>query len=95
MPRRISEDQTRKEMIDPQLEKAGWYLRDHSKVKIEIPVDGYDAEPWNGVTDYCLYHENGEVLAVVEAQLVYYVTEIEKHQSFRPFGFLVQAFDGR
>jgi len=61
----ISEERTRKEMIDPQLEKAGWYLRDHSKVKTEIPVDGYDAEPFNGITDYCLYRENGEVLAVV------------------------------
>ncbi len=59
--RKISEEITRKEMIDPQLEQAGWYLRDHSKVKIEIPVDGYDAEPWNGVSDYCLYRENGEV----------------------------------
>jgi type I site-specific restriction endonuclease len=68
MPRQISEELTRKEMIDPQLEKAGWYLRDQSKVKIEIPVDGYDAEPWNGVSDYCLYRENGEVLAVVEAK---------------------------
>ena len=69
MPRQISQDLTRKEMIDPQLEKAGWYLRDHAKehakVKTEIPVDGYDAEPWNGVSDYCLYRENGEVLAVV------------------------------
>lgn len=103
MPRKISEADTRKEMIDPQLERAGWYLRDHSKVKIEIPVDGYDAEPWNGVTDYCLYRENGEVLAVVEAkktavdvrlaeaQLTHYVTEIEKHQSFRPFGFLANG----
>jgi type I restriction enzyme R subunit len=92
-------------MIDPQLEHAGWYLRDHSKVKIEIPVDGYDAEPWNGVSDYCLYRENGEVLAVVEAkrtstdvrlaeaQLTYYVTEIEKHQSFRPFGFLANGLE--
>lgn len=35
MPRKISEEPTRKEMIDPQLEAAGWYLRDHSKVKIE------------------------------------------------------------
>jgi len=55
-------------MIDPQLERASWYLRDHSEVKIEIPVDGYDAEPWNGVPDYCLYRENGEVLAVIEAK---------------------------
>ena len=51
---RITEAETRKEIIDPQLEKAGWFLRDHTKVRIEIPVDGYDAEPWNGVTDYCL-----------------------------------------
>jgi len=27
--RQISEEITRKEMIDPQLEQAGWYLRDH------------------------------------------------------------------
>ncbi|MBW7919141.1 MAG: DEAD/DEAH box helicase family protein [Anaerolineales bacterium] len=99
----ISEERTRKERIDPQLERAGWYLRDHSKVRIEIPVDGYDAAPWNGVTDYCLYRENGEALAVVEAkktavdvrlaeaQLTHYVTEIEKHQSFRPFGFLANG----
>jgi len=101
--RKISEERTRKEMIDPQLERAGWILRDHSKVQEEIPVDGYDAEPWNGVTDYCLYRENGVVLAVVEAkrmcadvrlaepQLTHYVTEIEKHQSFRPFGFLANG----
>jgi type I site-specific restriction endonuclease len=37
-------------------------------VGIEIPVDGYDAEPWNGVTDYCLYQPNGEAIAVVEAK---------------------------
>ena len=68
MPRIISEERTRKEMIDPQLACAGCFLRDHSKVKIEISVDGYDAEPWNGVSDYTLYGENGEVLAVVEAK---------------------------
>jgi hypothetical protein len=39
MPRRISEADTRKEMIDLQFEKAGWYLRDHSKVRIEIPKE--------------------------------------------------------
>ncbi len=103
--RQVSEKITRKEMIDPQLEKAGWYLRDHSKVGTEIPVDGYDKEPWNGVTDYCLFRENGDVLAVVEAkktavdvrlaeaQLTHYVTEIEKHQSFRPFGFLANGLE--
>ncbi len=66
MPRKLSEERTRKEMIDPQLESAGWYLRDHSKVKTEIPVDGYDAEPWNGVSDYGLYRENGGLVGRVE-----------------------------
>jgi type I restriction enzyme, R subunit len=105
MPRRLSEEATRKQLIDPQLETAGWFLADHSKVKTEIPVDGYDAEPWNGISDYTLYRENGEVLAVVEAkktvvdvrlaeaQLTHYVTEIEKHQSFRPFGFLANGLE--
>jgi hypothetical protein len=76
MSRRISEERTRKEMkapllfggVDPQLERVGWYLRDHSKVKTEIPVDGYDKEPWNGISDYTLYGENGKVLAMVETK---------------------------
>ena len=54
MPRRISEDLTRKQLIDPQLEKAGWYLRDYSKVKVEIPVDGYDAEPGDRLQTVCM-----------------------------------------
>ena len=66
--RRVNEAQTLKRIINPQLEYAGWYFYGHSKVKIEIPVDGYGAEPWNGVSDCCLYSENGEVLAVVEAK---------------------------
>ncbi|GAB4457164.1 MAG: DEAD/DEAH box helicase family protein [Anaerolineales bacterium] len=110
MPRKLSEEQTRKQLIDPQLERAGWYLRDHSKVKIEVPVgtpsrrfENLRDDSLGTAADYCLYRENGEVLAVVEAkktavdvklaeaQLEYYVREIEKHQSFRPFGFLANG----
>ena len=99
----INEAQTRRQLIDPALEKAGWYLRDHSRVKQEMPVAGYDTEPWDGVTDYCLCRENGEVLAVVEAkrtvkdpqlaeaQGIYYAREIAKHQSFTPFVFLTNG----
>ncbi len=63
-----NEARTRQERIDPALKKAGWDVHDSAQVGIEIPVDGYDAEPWNGVTDYCLYQPNGEVIAVVEAK---------------------------
>jgi type I site-specific restriction endonuclease len=93
----FNEAQTRALQIDPQLRAADWKLNDRTQVRLEVPVDGYDAEPWNGVTDYCLYDASGNVLAVVEAkrcsrnareadeQLRHYVTEIAKKQPFAPF----------
>lgn len=101
----FNEDQTRYNLIDPQLEKAGWNISDRRSVGFEIPVDGYDSSPVNGITDYCLFRDNGEVLAVIEAkrtsrdarvgkeQLHQYITKIEKKQSFRPFGFLTNGDD--
>ena len=101
----LNEAQTRTLQIDPQLRSADWRLNDRSQVRLEVPVDGYDAEPWNGVTDYCLYDARGDVLAVVEAkrctrhpreadeQLRHYVTEIAKNQSFAPFGFMANGHD--
>ena len=101
----INEAQTRARQIDPQLRAADWKLNDRTQVRLEVPVDGYDAEPWNGVTDYCLYDASGNVLAVVEAkrcsrnareadeQLRHYVTEIAKKQSFAPFGFMANGHD--
>lgn len=98
-----NEARTRKELIDLQLAKAGWKVEDRNQVRLEIPVDGEDAEPWNGVTDYCLYRSNGEVVAVVEAkrqsrspqvareQVRHYVTEISRKQSFQPFAFLTNG----
>jgi len=58
-----------------------------------------------GVSDYVLYRANGEIIAVVEAkrtsidprlaeaQAEFYVTELEKRQSFRPFAFLANGYD--
>jgi type I site-specific restriction endonuclease len=64
----FNESRTRALHIDPQLRAADWKLNDRTQVRLEVPVDGYDAEPWNGVTDYCLYDASGNVLAVVEAK---------------------------
>lgn len=101
----LNEAQTREMQIDPQLRAADWRLNDRSQVRFEVPVDGYDAEPWNGVTDYCLYDASGNVLAVVEAkrcsrnareadeQLRYYVNEIAKKQEYAPFGFMANGHD--
>jgi type I restriction enzyme R subunit len=102
---RISEQKTRYSLIDPQLKKAGWNLSDRTQVGFEIPVAGYDATPSEGITDYCLYRSNGDVLGVVEAkrtsrdarvgqqQVLDYVTAIEKKQSFRPFAFMANGDD--
>jgi type I restriction enzyme R subunit len=101
----LNEAKTRALQIDPQLRTADWKLNDRTQVRLEVPVDGYDAEPWNGVTDYCLYDASGNVLAVVEAkrcsrnareadeQLRYYINEIAKRQTFAPFGFMANGHD--
>jgi type I restriction enzyme R subunit len=101
----LNESRTRALQIDPQLRGADWKVNDSTQVRLEVPVDGYDAEPWNGVTDYCLYDASGNVLAVVEAkrcsrnareadeQLRHYVTEIAKKQPFAPFGFMANGHD--
>ena len=104
-PNTFRESETRYNLIDPLLTKRDWNLADRRSVGFEIPIDGYDASPINGITDYCLYRDNGEVLAVIEAkrtkrdarvgkeQLYQYLTKIEKRQSFRPFGFLTNGDD--
>ncbi len=62
--------------------------------EVEIP---------KGISDYALYRPNREIIAVVEAkrtsvdprlaqaQAEFYVNEIEKRQSFRPFAFMTNG----
>ena len=104
-PYQISEEETRYSIIDPLLKKVGWNLADHTQVGFEIPVQNYDKTRVTGFTDYCLYRNNGEVLAVVEAkrtsrdarvgkqQVLEYIKEIENKQSFRPFAFMSNGED--
>ena len=102
---RVSEAQTRYNLIDPLLKKVGWNLSDRTQVAFEIPVAGYDASVSEGYSDYCLYRPNGEVIAIIEAkrtsrdprvgkqQLLQYLDGIEKKQTFRPFGFMANGDD--
>ncbi len=101
----ITEKETRYSIIDPLIVKAEWNIADHTQIGFEIPVPNYDKTRVTGFTDYCLYRNNGEVLAVVEAkrtsrdaregkeQVLQYVKEIEKKQSFRPFAFMSNGDD--
>ena len=99
----LNEAKTRASLINPQLEEAGWNLSDRSQIQFEVPVQGYDPTPWNGFTDFCLYHPDGTVLAVIEAkrtarnaregeeQLRQYVKEIAAKQKTPPFGFMTNG----
>lgn len=96
---RRTEAWTRAELINPQLEKAEWNLSDRSRVRFEVPVVGYDPNPWNGFTDFSLYDPSGQVIAVIEAkrtarsaregeeQLRQYITEISRTQPLVPKWF--------
>jgi len=122
-----NEARTRKELIDPALKRAGWDVEDHTKVRVEIPVDGFDPQAWQvlstklkhiqetgpaynlglpaGISDYALYRPNGEIIAIVEAkrtstdariaqtQAEFYIDQIGKRQSFRPFAFMANGHD--
>src|SRR5260370_509976 len=99
----LNETKTRALLINPQLERAGWNLSDHSQVQFEVPVKGYDPTPWNGFTDFCLNDVDGSVLAVIEAkrtarnaregeqQFRHYVAEIAAKQDIPPFGFMTNG----
>jgi type I restriction enzyme, R subunit len=65
----------------------------------------YQTELPVGISDYALYRPNGEILAIVEAkrtsidprlaqtQAEFYVTQLAKRQSFRPFAFMTNGND--
>jgi len=101
----LNEAETRYSLINPDLAKAGWDLDDRTQVQFEVPVERYDNSFEKGFTDYSLFRENGEVLAVIEAkrtsrdakagkeQVLQYVTEIAKTQGFRPFAFMSNGED--
>jgi type I restriction enzyme R subunit len=75
----LTENQTRKKIIDGLLEKAGWNINDRSKVIEEFEISGTAASRYritqkksdfnpSGFSDYLLLDRAGDPLAVVEAK---------------------------
>ena len=108
----LTEHETRGQLIDRQLEKAGWRLDDRTQVRREVPADhavretpaaAYGRAVSGGITDNCLYDEDGCVLAVVECkrtsrnpregeeQFRLYVDSVARQQPFPPFGFMANG----
>ncbi len=63
-----NEAETRKQMIDTMLDRAGWNVKDPDQVGIEVPVDFPSNPSGIGKVDYVLWGDNGQPLAVVEAK---------------------------
>ncbi|MDO6738740.1 DEAD/DEAH box helicase family protein [Wenyingzhuangia sp. 2_MG-2023] len=84
----MNESTTRKELIDNQLQEAGWNINDQSQVVIEynIGLDSSTSEPdskynTNQFSDYVLLGKNGKALAVVEAKKSTTDAEIGREQA--------------
>jgi type I restriction enzyme R subunit len=74
-----SENQTRKQIIDSLLEKAGWHINNRSEVIEEFEIVGTGASKYHiaqkradfnpsGFSDYLLLDRAGDPLAIVEAK---------------------------
>jgi type I restriction enzyme R subunit len=86
----MNEAKTRKQLIDKQLQEAGWNINDQSQVGIEydIAVDlpegvSEPQTPYQGhqYSDYVLYGKDGKVLAVVEAKKTSVNAELGREQA--------------
>lgn len=102
----MSEAQTRQEIIDKQLERAGWFIQDPTLVSSEHPVF-HQASSSTGVgfSDYVLFGRDGVPLAVVEAkktsveaqkgreQAKQYADGLEKMGHPRPFIFYTNGHE--
>ena len=98
-------DQVRAEIPVDGFDPAAWKALDAKLNHLKEAGVPYDVKLPKGICDYALYRPNGEIIAVVEAkrtsvdsrlaepQVEFYVTEIAKRQSFRPFGFATNGHD--
>ena len=87
--------------FDPQ----AWAILNKQLNRIRELNQIYNVKLPAGISDYALYRPNGEIIAIVEAkktsidprlaqtQAEFYVTQLEKRQSFRPFAFMTNGND--
>ena len=69
---KLNEWQTRKQLIDKEIIKRGWNIKDKNQVEEEYPIDwakDKEGKPVNErYVDYLLFDNKGEPLAIVEAK---------------------------
>lgn len=102
----MSEKQTRKEIIDKRLAKAGWHVANPLQIQIEHQVfDQFNHHDGVGYCDYVLLGSSGKPIAVIEAkkcsvqaekgreQARQYADGLEKMYGVRPFIFYTNGHD--
>lgn len=75
----ISEEQTRKFLIDTRLRDAGW--RENLNWKNEVELEGMPTQTGKGYADYVLYADDGSALAVIEAKRFSQDIAVGRHQA--------------
>ncbi len=94
----FSEAQTRKHLIDIDLQEAGWFNLTEGR-ELEFPVKGMpittDNPNGNGFVDYVLWDDNGKPLALIEAKRTTKDIEVGKHQAFLYANCLEAMFNQR
>lgn len=82
-----------------------WKILESKLQKLKATGGLGNIELPKGISDYVLYHPNGEILAIVEAkrssidprsaqtQAEFYVDEIAKRQSYPPFSFMTNGYE--
>jgi type I restriction enzyme R subunit len=105
----FNEAQTRRRLIDSELQLAGWNISldgsDTEEVTLEQKVDGQPTQTGVGYCDYVLWDDNGNPLGVVEAkrarenpekgrqQAKLYADALEKQYGQRPVIFYTDGYD--
>jgi type I site-specific restriction endonuclease len=85
-----NEAKTRKEMIDPALQKAKWDINDRNQVGLEIPVDGTDAQAWAELKKKLdRIHESGGTYNVA------FPAGISDYALYRPDGEIIAVVEAK
>jgi type I restriction enzyme R subunit len=101
----LSEEQTRKRIIDRALSYVGWNVESEEQVTLEEEVDGQPTPTGIGYADYVLWSDAGKPMAVIEAkrtavsplagqeQARLYADSLENQHGQRPIIFLSNGME--
>ncbi|NLD50725.1 MAG: DEAD/DEAH box helicase family protein [Clostridiaceae bacterium] len=77
----MTEDETRKKLIDFMLKDAGWNVGNTEFVKVEYVVPDPTTKSGKGKADYVLFDKKGKPVAVIEAKKTSRDAVVGKHQA--------------